>query len=95
MVQTVGVTVSYKKEHALIYFLLRLTRVFDFLQDTLSYILVPRFSLLPVERPCWVWSGVRQNLGDYKQTKFGGGEDKCEICLCRAYMESAAVKLCT
>ena len=81
MVQTVGVTVSYRKEHALMYFLLRLTRVFDFLQDTLSYNLVPRFSLLPVG---WVWPRVRQNLGDYKRTKFGGGEDKCEICLCRA-----------
>ena len=46
--------------------------------------LVPRFSLLPVERP---WLGLVTCLlefGRFANKRFGGGADKCEICLHKA-----------
>ena len=57
--------------------------------------LVPRFSLVLAERP---WLGLVTCLpesGRFSNKRFGGGADKGEICLCRALMESAAMKLCT
>ena len=47
--------------------------------------LIPRFSLLPVERP---WLGLVLCLlesGRLQTNDFGEGHIKCKICLCRAY----------
>ena len=47
--------------------------------------LVPRLSLLPVERP---WLGLVMCLpesGRLQTSDFGGGADKCEICLYKAW----------
>ena len=37
----------------------------------------------PSKDPGWVWSGASQNLG-VANKRFGGGADKCEICLCNS-----------
>ena len=43
--------------------------------------LVPRFSLLPVERPLVGSGHVSPRIWEITNKRFGGGADMCEICL--------------
>ena len=55
----------------------------------------PRSKVLsPTRRETLVESGhVSPRIWEITNKRFGGGADKCEICLCRVLMESAAMKL--
>ena len=55
----------------------------------------PRSQVLsPTRRETLVGSGhVSPRIWEITNKRFGGGADKCEICLCRVLMESAAMKL--